>query len=119
MTEAQAKQLGTLIANSRRRKRLSYRALAQLAGVAYVWIARLERGEFRNPAGERLTRLAEVLEIDLERIDRVTRGHVSDSLPGVRTYFRAKYDLPPDAIGRVERLVDRLRKEHGGDDDGA
>ncbi len=113
MTKTQAKQLGQLIARARARKRLTYRGLAELADIAYVWIVRLERGEIRNPAPDRLTRLAEVLDIDPERLDRVSHGHVSDSLPEVRTYFRAKYDLSPDEISRVERLVTRLRNEHG------
>jgi transcriptional regulator with XRE-family HTH domain len=115
MTKAQAIQLGRLIARARTRKELSYRGLTELTGIAYPWIVKLERGKFRRPAPDRLTRLAEVLDIDPEHIDRVSRGHVSHSLPEVRTYFRAKYDLSPEAIGRVERLVARLRHEHGED----
>jgi transcriptional regulator with XRE-family HTH domain len=113
MTGAQAQQLGQLIARARTRKQLTYRALDKLAGVNYVWIVRLERGEFRNPAPDRLGRLAEALDINPERLDRISHGHLSDSLPEVRTYFRAKYDLSPDEISRVERLVRRLRSEHG------
>jgi hypothetical protein len=59
--------------------------------------------------------LAEVLDIDPERIDQISRGHLSGNLPEVRTYFRSKYDLSDDAIGQIEKLVTELRDEHGGD----
>lgn len=107
MTPAQAKQLGSLIAKARIRKGLSYRALATQLGVAYGWLAELEMGRFLDTAPDRLARLAEVLDIEPSRIDRITKGTVADSLPEVRTYFRAKYGLAPEDIERIERYVER------------
>lgn len=110
MTTAQAKQLGTLIAKARARKDLTVRGLADLVGVNYSWIAQLEAGHYMDPSPDRLARLSEVLEIAPARIDRIARGAVADSLPGMRTYFRAKYDLTPEEAARVERYVQRLRR---------
>lgn len=117
MTEAQARQLGKLLARTRERKGWSLRHLAREIGANPAWILNLERGSYASPAPERLGRLAELLDLDPERIDRITRGHVSASLPEVRTYFRTKYnDLPDTAIGQIEDLVAELRDEYGGDD---
>jgi transcriptional regulator with XRE-family HTH domain len=107
MTAAQAKQLGTLIAKARARKGLSYRALALQLGVAYGWLAELEMGRFLDPAPDRLARLAEALDIEPARIDRITKGSMADSLPEVRTYFRAKYGLSPEQSEQIERYVER------------
>lgn len=109
MTLVQAQQLGTLIAKARQRKGLSHRALATQLGVAYGWLADLESGHFRDPAPDRLAAVAEALDIAPGRMDRVTRGAVSRGLPAPGTYFRAKYDLTPEQIERVERYVRRLR----------
>lgn len=117
MTEAQARQLGKLIARTRERKGWSFRQLASESEIPLTWILKLERGDFASPAPERLGRLAEVLDIDVERIDRISRGYLSGSLPEVRTYFRSKYDLSDAAIGRIEDLVAELREEHGGKGD--
>ncbi len=114
MTEAQARQLGKLIARTRERKGWSFRQLAAESEIPLTWIVKLERGDFASPAPERLARLAEVLDIDPERIDRITRGAVSGSLPEVRTYFRSKYELSDAAIGQIEDLLTELREEDGG-----
>jgi len=107
MTPAQAKQLGSLIAKARTRKGLSYRALALQLGVAFGWLAELEAGRFVDPAPDRLARLAEALDIEPARIDRITKGSMADSLPEVRTYFRAKYGLTPEQSAQIEHYVKR------------
>jgi transcriptional regulator with XRE-family HTH domain len=107
MTTAQAKQLGTLVAKARRRKGLSYRALATQLGVAYGWLSELEMGRFLDPAPDRLARLAEALDIAPARIDRITKGSMADSLPEVRTYFRAKYGLTPEQSEQIARYLER------------
>lgn len=113
MTEIQARQLGHVLSKARQKKGLSLRDVEDLTGIQYTWIARLEHGDFAAPASERLTRLAELLDIDPERIDRLTRGQVSAALPEVRTYLRTKYELSPEQINEIEAVVERVRREAG------
>ena len=110
LTPVQAKQLGTVIASARTRKGLSLRALAAQLGVGTSWLAELETGKYLDPAADRLAQLAAVLDINPARIDRVTKGAMTDGLPELRTYFRAKYDLSTEEIAKVERYIDRLRR---------
>lgn len=112
MNDAQAVRLGRLLAQARRNKGLSLRAAAEIAGVEHIWLTRVEQGFFNQPAPERITRVAEALGIDPERIDRITKGHVSNNLPGVRTYFRAKYDLSPAEIDQIENTVNQIQHDH-------
>ena len=117
MTEAQARQVGRLIKQARRAQRLSLRKLDELSGVSYGWIGDLERGHMRSPAPSKLTKLAHVLGIPPERIDRITRGQVSRDLPAIRTYFRTKYKLDPQEIRQIEEVFDQIRRnrrEHQG-----
>jgi len=109
VTEAQSKKLGGLLARARRSQGLSTRQLARQVGVAYGWISSVEAGRFLDPAPDRLARLAEALNIEPARIDRLTKGSVAGGLPGLKTYFRAKYDLSAEEIEQVERYVKRLR----------
>jgi len=112
MDDTQAIRLGRLIAEARKRRGWSLRETAELTGVPHLWIFRAERGWWHQPDPARLTRLIEALDIDPEKVDRITRGHVSSSLPGVRTYFRAKYDLSPAEIDRIERTVRQIERDH-------
>ncbi len=110
ITSTQARRLGTLIAQARARKGLSMRDMANQLGVSKGWVGELEHGRYLDPSPDRLARIAEALDIEPSRIDRLTEGTVADSLPGLRTYFRAKYDLTPEQIERVERYVERVQK---------
>jgi transcriptional regulator with XRE-family HTH domain len=112
MTDKQASQLGRLLAHARRNRGLSLRAVAALADIAYPWLSRIERGDFNDPAPERLTRVIDALGIDPERVNRITHGHVSSSLPGIQTYFRAKFDLSPEEIEIIERTVREIQRKH-------
>jgi len=112
MTHLQAKKLGSYIATARRGRGWSYRQLEEQTGLPRSWMFRIERGDYTAPDPARLTRIAEMLELDPERIDRLTHGQVAASLPTVRTYFRAKYDLAPEQLDRIERYVKRVT---GGD----
>lgn len=109
MTEAESRKLGRLFAKARRRKGLSLRGLDELTGVSYAWIGRMEAGEWSAPAPSKLTRLAETLNVPMEDIERITRGHVSKALPGMRTYFRTKYRLSPAQIAQIEDCFEQVR----------
>jgi len=112
MNDAQATRLGRMLAQARRNKALSLRAVAEIADVSHLWLSRVERGFFNQPAPERITRVIEALGIDPEHIDRITKGHVANSLPGVRTYFRSKFDLSPEEIDQIERAVTEIQRNH-------
>jgi transcriptional regulator with XRE-family HTH domain len=119
MTGEQARELGGLVKQARRKRKLSLRALDELmTGVSYGWLGRLERGQMIAPAPSKLTKVAEVLGIAPERIDQITRGRLSRDLPPIRTYFRAKYQLTPHEITQIEEVFDQIhrnRREHPGE----
>jgi len=108
MTPAQARKLGELIGRTRVRRGLSVRQLAAQAGVSKSWLSNIEQGPYYEaPAPDGLARVAEVLQIDPGRIDRLTKGSLNAALPDVHVYFRAKYGLTPEDAARIERYVRR------------
>jgi transcriptional regulator with XRE-family HTH domain len=109
MYQAQATQLGQMIAAARHRKGLSLRDLEQQVRVSRAWLGHLERGVSLSVPPDRLARLADVLELEPTELDRFTVDTMADSLPPLGTYFRAKYDMTPSEIDRLERYVRRLR----------
>jgi transcriptional regulator with XRE-family HTH domain len=112
MNDTQAARLGRLLTQARKRKGLSLRALTDLTGISYAWLYLVEGGSFNQPAAERLTKLAEALDIDPEHIERITQGHVSKNLPSVRTYFRTKFELAPDEIDQIEDTIKQVQRKH-------
>lgn len=111
MTQRQAQHLGRLVQKARQAKGLTLRDIEDQTGISFAWVYQLERGTYQQPAPERLARLAELLDIDPERIDRLSRGQVSAALPTMRTYLRTKYDMTTEDIARVEKMVSRIRQQ--------
>lgn len=110
MTSAQARQLGELIKKARVRKKLSLMEVALRLGVSKAWVAKLEAGQMADPGTDRLAVIAAELDIDTRRIDRLTQGALTASLPDMSTYFRAKYALTPEQVADLQRYVERLRR---------
>jgi len=113
MTDAQAKRLGRLIQQARLAKGWSLVTAMEHTGIDSSWLNRLERGMYADPAPDRLALLAEALGIDPVAIDRASRDHLADSLPAVRTYFRSKEKLSPEALDEVEQALAEIRAKHG------
>lgn len=105
MTQAQATQLGKLIAAARIKKGLSLRDIEDRLGIARAWLGRLEQGQTLSVVSDRLARIADLLDIEPARIDRVTKGAVAGGLPEVRTYFRAKYGLSSADVEQIEQYA--------------
>lgn len=63
-------QLGAAIRQLRESRNLSIKALAHESGLHTVSISRIERGK-QNPSWVALTRLADVLDVDLVEIVRL------------------------------------------------
>lgn len=112
MIKEQASRIGRMIATARRNKAWSLRQLSNETGISHTWLLKLERGEYLTPAPGLLLRVTDALDVDPERIDRIVKGQLSGSLPGVRTYFRAKYDLTPTEIDAIEVAVEDIQRKH-------
>lgn len=110
MTKEQTKKLGALIQQARLRRGLTLRGLAEQTSLSAMWISGVEAGRFAQPAADRLARLSEALNIAPARLDRVTAGTMSASLPAARTYFRSKYHLSPEQTAQVEAYIERLQR---------
>lgn len=113
MTDSQARRLGELIGKARSAHGYSYEALADLSGFNHAWLYKLEQGRMNQPAPDRLARLAELLDIDPVRIDRITKDHLADSLPSTRVYFRSREKLSPAALDELDLAVEAIRQKYG------
>jgi len=112
MTEAQALRLGQLILRARTRLGWSLVTLHEHTGIPDVWLNRVERGLYLQPAPDRLAKVAEVLGIDPVAIDRASKNHLAQSLPSVRTYFRSKNMLSAEALDEVEAALAGIRAKY-------
>jgi transcriptional regulator with XRE-family HTH domain len=111
MTDAQARNLGLLIHNARIAKGLSFRALAAITDVPLASLKRFEDGVYNDPSPAQIARIAEALDIDPARIDRVSKNHLADSMPTMRTYLRSKEKLSPEAMDALEQALADIRAE--------
>jgi transcriptional regulator with XRE-family HTH domain len=109
MNESQAKKLGALVEKSRVSQGLSLRDAEAKSNCAAAWIMRLEKGVYDQPAIDKLTALVEALGIDSAKVDRLTGGYLSDSLPSSRVYFRSRYGLSQEETEEIEKQIAKLK----------
>ena len=113
MSSASAKKVAAAIKRHRKAKGMSQYTLARAVGVPDSTIYRLERGEFKLPKPDMLQRLASVLDVEFEELFELA-GYDAPGLPEVPVYLRRKFDLSDAAQAKVERYIERIRKQEGG-----
>ena len=115
MSTANAKKLAAAIKRHRKARGLSQYTLAARVGVPDSTIYRLERGEFKLPKPETLQRIARALDVEFEELFELA-GYEAPGLPEVPVYLRRKLDLSDEGQSKVERYIERVRRQEGGDD---
>ena len=119
MNKQQAKELGRRLQKRREELGLSMRELAERVGTTHPTILRLEEGSIERPAAEKLSRIAEVLGLNLADVYAFVNYDSPTELPSFQPYLRTKYrDLPSSAVQELERSFQRIAKRHGIDPDG-
>lgn len=116
MSTANAKKLAAAIRRHRKAKGLTQPQLAAAIGVPDSTIYRMELGEFKLPKPEKLQRIARALDVEFEELFQLA-GYDSPGLPEVPVYLRRKFeDISDDGAAKVERYIERIRKQEGGGD---
>ena len=109
--------LGTMIRQARERAGLSLRNLEAIVGVSRQLLLRLEHDEIDNPSPELLQQLAEALELDSDDLFALVGYKLSEKLPNLTLYLRAKYRLPPSALAEASEalrdILDKYDRDHG------
>src|SRR5688572_10886743 len=88
---AASAELGRHLTRLRKAAGLSQEQLAEKAGVHKSVVSRFESGEFRRPQPDKLARLAEALQADLEDFYALIGYAAPAGLPSFKPYLRAKY----------------------------
>ena len=114
MEPDRAAALGRVLRTRREELGLSTRKLSAHAGVNDVTIVRIERGEFAAPRPDKLSRLADALNLRLADIFAMADYVAPSELPTLAPYLRAKYPgLPDEAVAAIGRYAARTAKQHG------
>ena len=80
-------------------------------------IVRIEHGDIRQPGPEKLARLAAVLDLPLARLYRLAGYPTGGQLPSFHSYLLHRYrQLPPEAIDKLDRYFDEIRREYQPDE---
>lgn len=67
-------ELGDFIRSERERRNISMRRLADMAGVSFSLIGKIERGEVKLPSQAVLESVGRSLNVPYETLDRIARG---------------------------------------------
>ncbi len=112
MTDAQARRLGRLLAQARRRKGLTTRQVAEGQDFTHVWVHRVEQGKYHQPTPHWLWQLTELLDLDPTRIDRMTDERLTSSIPSLHTYFRLDRDADDAEIAEIKAAINDIHKKY-------
>jgi len=114
VTPDEAKELGAVLRQQRKKLGLSTHQLAAQAGMRQSTITRIERGQFASPAPDKLARIAAVLGLSLADLYARAGYFVPDELPSFHAYLPAKYrELPAAAVAQLVELFEALATQHG------
>lgn len=114
MTPQQARAFGAYIRNRREAVGISQSQLARLVETRDSTINRLEAGSFSAPRPDKLTRIADCLQLNLADVFAMVGYALPRDLPTPLPYFRAKYpDLPQEAIDEIESHLRVVAQRHG------
>jgi transcriptional regulator with XRE-family HTH domain len=116
MKPEQARQLGLLLKARREACGLSTHRLAAAAEMDQATVVRFEAGSIVAPRPDKLSRIAEALDISGADVFALAGYLVPSDLPSLRAYLTAKYGgLQIDDIDKIETYVGRIAKKRGFD----
>lgn len=111
-------QLGLLVHEKRERARISLRQLERDTGLSHNYLSRLEAGEFSDVKLTVLARLVRRFEISLDELYLATGCKLTNELPEIEPFLRAKYPAwPESAVASVSeycRYTYDKNEEKGG-----
>ena len=114
MTAQQAKVFGAYIRSRREGFGISQTQLARLVDTRDSTINRLEAGSISAPRPDKLTRIADCLQLSLADVFAMVGYAVPRQLPSWLPYLRAKYPtLPQEAIEEIETHLRNTASRHG------
>jgi len=111
MSHSNLQQLGAELRTQRVGAGLSLRDAATRSGIAASTLSRLETGQIVTPRPEFLQALARAYSTDVEDLYALAGYLISDSLPELRPYLRAKYGLPDQAASQIDEYFQALRNK--------
>ncbi|MBT9605906.1 helix-turn-helix transcriptional regulator [Microbacterium sp.] len=104
-----AQRLGQFIKQTRIKKGLSYRQVADFTGLANNTIWRIEHGEINQPRPEVLISIGRALNIPAADLYALANYPSPEKLPSFGPYLRARYqDLTPEQIAQLEGYFQAL-----------
>ena len=92
---------------------LSLQDVTDISGLHFSYWCKIEAGNYSAPTPKYLKIIAKTLQVPIEDLYGLVGYDVPERLPSFTPYLRAKYDLPPEAIGDLERYFEFLRNQYG------
>ncbi|WP_396910329.1 helix-turn-helix domain-containing protein [Mycolicibacterium sp.] len=105
--------LSKLLVSLRTNAGLSTWKLAQRSGIDRSNIRRIESGVLANLTPATMQKLADALDVEVERFYEAHWLTTGQPLPSLPTYFRTKYrKLTDHQIAEIQDFVDKLQSEN-------
>src|SRR4051794_4940554 len=105
--------LGAFVRDGRESRGLTYFDAAEMSDLDHTYWRKLEAGLYATPNPKTLERVAAVIQCPVETLYELSGYKLSEELPTLKPYLRAKYNLPPDAVAQLESYFSFLRNQYG------
>lgn len=121
MMARRKKAFGQILRETRVGKKYSLRRFAQLVGISPTYLSQVEQSNVDPPTAERVKRMAEILEVDVDEWTALA-GRLTEDLPGiihespkdVPDLLRAVRGMSPEQLRKLREEAERLKREGQG-----
>lgn len=110
-------EFGIYLKQLRKDKKISQRALADLIGIDFTYLSKIESGVMPPPAEERIIKIAEVLKIDPDELLIIARKVPSDfnniilQDKNVPIFLRKAPDISKEQWTRIHKIIDNKEEK--------
>ena len=109
---------GALVRRERKAKQIGLREMAKKIGVSPTYLSKIERGDFDPPAEDKVRRIAEIIDRDVDELLALAGRVASDLTDIIRQrpremadFLRAAKGLTADDIARLAREAQKAKEK--------
>lgn len=107
------KTFGELIKEARKEKKITQREMANLIGVDFTYISKIETGALEPPSEDVIKKISKILDIDdkelfiaAKKVPTEFKNTIMEEDSTANMFFRKYPSLTPEQLKKIEKIIE-------------